>query len=403
MITQTLTLRKLDNVLDGFSLKLIELQKKFDACKNQLQATYKKNLDNLDEKKREFQKKIEDNIPNLSEKLKDDVNYRINIQRRRIEDKLKNLEDDIKNLENHSDEIHVKLAQETERVRKLNPELDKEEETLKEEWKKLIAKNNDLQQEIAELSKNFLKKWANRERIRELRNQLENLRREISSVKEKINKVRERWQGIKEEWGREKVTAEEEWNELTLRIAEIKHEYLYTKNNQEKIVVEEGIRRFIEELIEGKYIKPENYSDEFVRIYIAEISPFLKQKKMLEDVIEVTAKFVGKLVGIDRGIKRLRKSIDALKNEQDRYESLSELHIEPPPSISEFQSLLGTLDTIPSKSFEDLENIKKILGSFLDENKTVPTSKGQLSNENIKKFFDTIDNSITVSVKKYWG
>ena len=396
MTTKPLTLRRLDNTLDGLSLRLIEQRKKFDECKDQVSTIYKENLGSLDEKKRELVNKLRDNLPNLSEKLKDDIDYRIQTQRRRMEDKLKNFQEDIDGLERQRDEVHAELTEETEGIRKLNPELDQDEEALKEEKRKLVAEAKPLREEVRRLSDVFLGRWKNRGRIRELEYQIENLQREIDDLTVKINDVRKIWQEKKEEWRREKVTAEQRWNEITLRIAEIRHEYIYNKTNQETIVLGEGIRRFAEELMDGTNVKAEDYSDEVVKIYFAEFSRLLERKKTLESSLDVLAKLIGKLIGIDRGIKRLRKSVDALKDEQDRYASLRQLQIETPQTISDLEKLLETLEAIPTKTLEEPEEARSILGPFLDE------EKGQLSDENIKEFFDSVGDNLQAAVQTYW-
>jgi cell division septum initiation protein DivIVA len=313
-----------------------------------------------------------------------------------MEDKLKNFQEDIDELERQRDEVHAELTEETERIRKLNPELDQNEEALKEEKRKIVAEAKPLRQEARRLSDVFLGRWKNRARIRELEYQIENLQREIDDLTVKINDVRKIWQEKKEEWRREKVTAEQRWNEITLRIAEIRHEYIYNKTNQETIVLEEGIRRFAEELMDGTNVKAEDYSDEVVKIYFAEFSRLLERKKTLESSLDVLAKLIGKLIGIDRGIKRLRKSVDALKDEQDRYASLRQLQIETPQTISDLEKLLETLEAIPRKSLEEPEAARNILGPFLDE------EKGQLSDENIKEFFDSVGDNLQAAVQTYW-
>ena len=396
MTAKPLTLRRLDNILDGFSLRLIEQRKRFDACKDRVSTMYKEKLENLNEKTRELQNSLKDDLPNLSEKLRDDLDYRIQTQRRRMEDKLKNFQEELEELEKQSDRIHVDLTKETEAIRRLNPELDKEEETLKEEKRKLVTEANTLREEVRGLSSGFLGRWKNRERLGELEYQLENLEKPIDELSMKINDVRKIWQEKKEEWRRKKVTAEQKWNEITLRIAEIRHEYLYNKTNQETIVVQEGIRTFVEELMDGENVKAEDYSDEVIKIYLAQIPSLLEQKKALESAIEVLTKLVGKLIGIDRGIKRLRKSVDALKAEQDRYASLRELQIGIPQTISEFEKLLDTLEAIPKKTSDEPENVREVLEPFLDED------KGQLSNENIKRFFDSIGDNLQAAVQGYW-
>lgn len=394
--TRPLTLRRLDNTLDGLSLRLIEQRKRFDGCKDQVSTFYRDNLGSLDEKKREFQNRLKDNLPNLSEKLKDDIGYRIQTQRRRMEDKLKNFQEDIDELERQRDEVHAELTEETERIRKLNPELDQNEEALKEEKRKIVAEAKPLRQEARRLSDVFLGRWKNRARIRELEYQIENLQREIDDLTVKINDVRKIWQEKKEEWRREKVTAEQRWKEITLRIAETRHEYIYNKTNQEKIVLEEGIRRFVEELMDGTNVRAEDCSDEVVKIYFAEFSRLLERKKTLESSLDVLAKLIGKLIGIDRGIKRLRKSVDALKDEQDRYASLRQLQIETPQTISDLEKLLETLEAIPRKTLEEPEEARNILGPFLDE------EKGQLSDENIKEFFDSVGDNLQAAVQTHW-
>ena len=396
MTTKPLTLRRLDNTLDGLSLRLIEQRKRFDGCKDRVTTIYRENLGSFDEKKRELENRLKDNLPNLSEKLKDDIGYRIQTQRRRMEDKLKNFQEDIDELERQRDEVHAELTEETERIRKLNPELDQNEEALKEEKRKIVAEAKPLRQEARRLSDVFLGRWKNRARIRELEYQIENLQREIDDLTVKINDVRKIWQEKKEEWRREKVTAEQRWNEITLRIAEIRHEYIYNKTNQETIVLEEGIRRFAEELMDGTNVKAEDYSDEVVKIYFAEFSRLLERKKTLESSLDVLAKLIGKLIGIDRGIKRLRKSVDALKDEQDRYASLRQLQIETPQTISDLEKLLETLEAIPTKTLEEPEEARSILGPFLDE------EKGQLSDENIKEFFDSVGDNLQAAVQTYW-
>ncbi|MFB0504383.1 MAG: hypothetical protein ACETWE_11165 [Candidatus Bathyarchaeia archaeon] len=396
MTTRTLTLRRLDNVLDGLSLRLIEQRKRFDGCKDQVTTIYKENSGSLDEKKRELENKLKDNLPNLSEKLKDDIDYRIQTQRRRMEDKLKSFQEDMDELERQRDEVHADLTEETERIRKLNPELDQKEEALKEEKGKMVIEAKPLRQEVRRLSDVFLGRWKNRGRIRELEYQIENLQREIDDLTVEIDDVRKMWQEKKEEWRREKVTAEQRWNEITLRIAEIRHEYVYNRTNQETIIVGEGILRFVEELMDGTHVKAEDYSDELIKIHFPEISRLLERKKMLEGSLDVLTKFIGKLIGIDRGIKRLRKSVDALKDEQDRYASLRELQIETPQTVSEFEKLLGTLEAIPRKAADEHEDLRKNLVPFLDED------KGQLSDENIKQFFDSIADNLQAAVQTYW-
>lgn len=385
----------LDSKLAGLSLKIRECAKRLESLENKVREKYDLLLKYLEQLEEKWVSKLSDKMKEDCGRLCNDIEYRIEVERKVIEDRINGIKGELAELEKEIGKIHEKLKMEAEKMRKANPKLNEKEERLKTERRGLSMRRGELLVRKAKLARGIIRRILNRRLIRHLDRQIEILNKQIEDIDIELFKVRTKWQNLKKKWEQQKKEAEKAWAEILVRMAELKQELIFYEDNMEELAREGGIKRFIWDLANG-YAKPDAYDDPLVSECYVEVSSGVKKKKELEEIIRDLALFRKILLGFDRGIKRFRKPLDALRDEESRFPQLPRLKIEYPDALDSMSAALDRLLIGIEESEDDPQKAAKAIKPLFEDD-------GPFSSDSLKEFFDDIGEKVKEAVDNQWG
>lgn len=129
--------------------------------------------------------------------------------------------------------------------------------------------------------------------------------------------------------------------------------------------------------------------------YLKEIERILRRKEELEDAIKNLSFSRKVLLGFDRGIKRFRRPLKALIDEESRFSQLPTLRIDCPSALDSMRLALDGLLIHIEEFEEDSEAVSRAIKPLFDE-------KGPFSGNSLKNFFDEIGRSVKEAVEEQW-
>jgi len=390
-----ISVKALDSKLAGLSLKVRECARRLESLEYKVRKKYDLLLKYLEQLEEKWATKLISKMSEGCGRLCDDIEYRIEMEKRVIEDKIKAIKEELIKLEREADKIHKKLKKEAEKMKKANPKLNEKEEKLKAKRRKLSLRRGELLVRKAQLSKGIIRRILNRRLISEMDREIQVLDREIDCIDFEIFKVRMKWQNLKKKWEKDKKEAEKAWAEVFVRMAELKQELIFYEENLDKLAKEEGVKRFIWDLANG-YADPSNYTDPVTSECHREVSNVMEEKKKLEEIIKNLAFSRKILLGFDRGIKRFRKPLDALHDEESRFSQLPKLRIEYPGILDSTSTALDRLLIAIEESEGDPEQAAGAIRPLFED-------EGPFSNDRLKSFFDEIGKNVKEAVDSQWG
>jgi len=127
-----------------------------------------------------------------------------------------------------------------------------------------------------------------------------------------------------------------------------------------------------------------------------EVSKTVEEKIKLEETIKDLAFSRKILLGFDRGIKRFRKPLSALRDEESRFAQLPKLRIDYPKVLDLMYAALDRLLLAIEGSEGDPELTAKSIKPLFED-------KGPFNSDRLKNFFDEIGNKVKVAVDGQWG
>jgi len=389
-----ISLAALDRRLAGLSLKVRECSRRLKFVEDKAKEEYELLLKYSEQLEGKWIAEILNKVKEGRSRLRSDVEYRIEIERKVIEEKMRGIREELAKLEEEIKRIHRKLRKEAEEMKKANPKLNEKEEKLKARRRKLSIKRGELLLRKNQLSKWIIGRILNRRLIRQIEREIRALDKEIEELDLKIYEVRTKWQNLKRLWESEKKEAEKAWAEIFVRMAELKQELIFYEDNLERLSLEGGVRRFIWDLARG-FADPKDYEDPLISKCHLEVSKVIEEKKRMEGTIRDLSFARKVLLGFDRGIKRFRKPLNALRDEESRFPQLPELRIEYPEVLDSMSASLDKL-LIALEESQDPESAAKAIRPLFNED-------GPFSGENLKAFFDEIGQKVKLAVNAQWG
>jgi len=390
-----ISVSSLDSKLAGLSLKIRECAKRLESMENKAKEKYQLLLKYLEQLEGKWVSKLDNKMKEQCGRLCDDIEYRIEMERKAIEDRIKAIKEELAKLDEELSVIHGRLKKEADRMKRANPKLNEKEEKLKSKRRRLSMKRGELLVRKARLSRGIIRRILNRRLIRHIDREIEVLDREIEDVDLEIFRVRTKWQNLKKKWEQEKKEAEKAWAEIFVRMAELKQELIFYQDNLDKLAREGGIKRFIWDLAK-RFADPNAYDDPLILECYQEVSRTVEEKIKLEETIKDLAFSRKILLGFDRGIKRFRKPLGALRDEESRFSQLPKLRIKYPRVLDLMSAALDRLLLAIEESEGDPELTAKSIKPLFED-------KGPFSSDRLKNFFDEIGSRVKVAVDRQWG
>jgi hypothetical protein len=291
-----------------------------------------------------------------------------------------------------ADELLAKAQGELAKLRALNPQLDQEEEALKEQKAELEARLEALNDEIRGKSRglglivNFLAvTHADRERHRVLGN--------LEALNDSLYQVRQRWESERTKIKEHQAAFEKQWQLESIAVARLQSELDQLDNDtlREDLALRRAIRHVLDEL----------------KTPIPGADPELKQG--LESMIELNVRTdayhdglasVGGLIGLLRGfrsgLEALEQSVQGLKREQEMHSAyLSPLEFNLPPGIEGMRTIWPELEI----RFADERTIGEHPLDFAAQ--VEPLLKDRLSEATIKATFAGLSTMIESATAKW--
>jgi len=390
-----ISINALDSKLAGLSLKIRECTRRLESLEDKVREKYNLLLKYLEQLEGRWVSKLSKKMKEDCGRLCNDIEYRIEVERKVIEDRINGIKEELDELKKEIGKIHEKLKKEAEKMRKANPKLNEKEERLKTERRRLSMRRGELLVRKAKLARGIIRRILNRRLIRHLDRQIEILDKQIEEIDIELFKVRTKWQNLKKKWEQQKKEAEKAWAEILVRMAELKQELIFYEDNLEELAREGGIKRFIWDLANG-YANPDAYGDPLVSECYVEVSSGVEEKKELEEIIKDLAFSRKILLGFDRGIKRFRKPLNALRDEESRFPQLPRLKIEYPDALDSMSAALDRLLMGIEESEGDPLKVTKAIKQLFEDN-------GPFNSDNLKEFFDDIGEKVKEAVDNQWG
>jgi hypothetical protein len=277
-----------------------------------------------------------------------------------------------------ADEILAKAQAELAELRALNPQLDQEEETLKQQRAELKARLEALNDEIRSKSRglglivNFLAVTrADRERHRVLG--------KLEALNDSLYQVRIRWERERTKIEENQAALEKRWQLESIAVARLQSELdqLDDENFREDLALRRAIRHVLDELK-----TPAPGSDPELNQVLESMIQLNIRTDAYHDGLAAVGGLIGLLRGFKDGLEAIEKSIQGLKREQEMHSAyLSPLKFNLPPRIESMRALWPKLDS----QFDDEKTIGQHPLDFAAQ--VEPLLQDQLSETNIKATF----------------
>lgn len=280
----------------------------------------------------------------------------------------------------------------TTKLRRMNPQLDRREEEIKAKKVSLEQELGDLNEQIRRLS-GCLGVVFNFFKIGKLDRQRQQVIGHLKGVQQQLKRVREEWQELQGQVQSEQDTLQAQWQEQTLRLAQLQGEleYLDAEASRESLALRRATRYVIDNL---KEVIP---------------CPASEIKQDLDDMVELNIQTddyheglgsVGSLLslldGITEGLNRFGQSVGGLIEEQ-------RMHSAHLPNLEIFVS-----DEVRAFHAQWQDLVQKVRDDgHLCNNPTEfltivgPVVENDLGEANIKAMFESMGEALDAATHKW--
>ncbi|MBN1657761.1 MAG: hypothetical protein JXA93_05135 [Anaerolineae bacterium] len=280
-----------------------------------------------------------------------------------------------------ANELLQQAQAELAHMRQLNPQLDKEEEALKQQKSGLEAQLADVNETIRARSRglgvvrNFFEiTRADRERHRILG--------KLEAVNESLFGVRKRWEEERNKIEEHQASLQEEWQLENVAVARLQAELdrLDDEAQRRDLAVRRAIYHILDHLktpVAGGAPDLDARVSEMVELNI--------RTDAYHDGLASVGGLIGLLRGIDSGLEAIGKSIDGLKREQEMHSTyLKPLDFRLPESVEAFHKRWPEL----ARRFVDEKTVGQHPSEFAAE--VAPLLEGPLSQRSIETMFNAM-------------
>jgi chromosome segregation ATPase len=279
-------------------------------------------------------------------------------------------------------------------MRELNPRLDREEETLKEQRNGLRAELDDLNKEIRRLSGCFVV-VLNYFKLTKLDRQRQKVIGRLQVIENHLKRVREEWETAQEGTRSQQEALKERWRELTIKLAEMQAERdrLAVAENREELARRRAIRHIVDNLTEDLASPDAELKRELDRMVELNI-----QTDEYEDALSSVIGLLAMLDGVVEGMRRFSESVDGLQEEQRMHgANLPKLTIDVPDSVTGFHQLWPDL----ARQVRDERHLAANPDEFMAL--VAPVTDEALSDDRIDGMFGGLGQALEKATKRWRG
>ena len=282
----------------------------------------------------------------------------------------------------------------TERLRTLNPRLDQREEELKAEWTALKKELDQLNEQIRGLS-GCLRVVINFFKISKLDRQRQQTIGQLKVTQKNLGQVREEWQQVQQETATEQEALQTEWQELTLKLAQLQGEmdYLEVEANRDGLALKRATRHVIGSLKEPIPCPASDVKGELDAMVELNI-----QTDNYQEGLGSVSSLLSLLDGIIEGLRRFDTSVQGIIGEQRMHSVyLPKLHIAIPDDVAAFHQQWDGL----VQKVQDNGRLCAQPTEFLDLVR--PVIEKDLSATNIQTMFSSLGQALEQATRDWRG
>lgn len=368
---------ELEEIQIGFNSAYVEWKAKHDATLEQLTETVTSRWDEV------------------GASLRTEIETRRAEEQRLISERRQVLHDKLlPETQAEADQILVDGQQLEQKLRELNPELDKREEDLKAVRAKLEHDLKELNEQIRRLS-GCLRVMFNFLKINRLDRQRQRVIGKLEAIQDDLKKVREEWEDARYRTGVERETFQTNWQDLTLKLAGLQGEsdYLADQANREALALQRAARYVIDNLeapIDSPAVDIKQGLDTMVNLNI--------QTDTYQEGLGSVSSLMSVLGGVTEGLKRFGESVSGLISEQRMHSAyLPALQISVPDEVFRFHAQWDGL----AQKVRDDRHLSAHPAEFVAA--VLPSTEQQLSESGIKRMFESLGSALKSATRAWRG
>jgi predicted nucleic acid-binding Zn-ribbon protein len=274
-------------------------------------------------------------------------------------------------------------------LRKLNPELDAQEEALKQEVVGLESQVAALDDRIAHRARWF-GSFTHRAEIRELGKQLEQLDARLTEAEKSLGQVREQWKTKAAKAAGEDTELQASWSANELRAARLRQDLSLLTDD----LAAEAERRALFALVDGAAVPPPTGDAEVDRV-LAEVDKIADTLADQEGALAAGSEMLGMLKGLGEGLDGFRKAIASVVAEQEGHSELPQLRVDVPDDAAAFHAVWPEL----ARYVVDEKQMAAFPGHFLRALRQLLDER--LTPAGIERMFNELGDALTRATERW--
>lgn len=244
----------------------------------------------------------------------------------RIQGEIAELETQI---EEHREAMDRRTAQAqaaVQALKKANPGLNRQEETLKARIVELQDQYAQIYEQLEELQAPSMGWLTNAAQISRLKRQQRKTKREQEETVEALRRVRHDWLTRVQETSEKQSELREAWQQAGINSAELQARYDHLVNNLEDLARQDGLQRSLLELTDDPGVEGE------LGAKLSELCEHNSIRMRYEQGLAASSETLGLVRGIGTGLKRFSSSVRDVLAQQRRY-NLKQIRILVPHDV----------------------------------------------------------------------
>ena len=373
--------------IEALIQQLDEVQVAFNAQFDEWKAMHDAKLDHLTEQVfAEFNADVADRPDPLPPALRTAIEERLLEEQQRIKERRQKLREEyLPQRQKAADALLQKAQAELAELRTLNPQLDAEEEELKQQKVGLEARLAELNEEIRQRSRglgvvrHFVSiTKADRERQRIIG--------KLEAVNDSLYHLRRRWEREHQEAEKFQSAYQEQWQLESIAAARLQSEL--DQLDDEAASAALALRRAVRHVLDD--LKGLSTSaDPELDAGLQEMVKLNKQTDDYHDGLASTGGLIGLLQGINSGMATIHKSVQGLRNEQEMHSAyLKPLQFSLPAPVEAFHKQWPVL----ADQFADEKTVGQHPVEFSAN--VEPILEGPLAQAEIEAMFNALGEMI---------
>jgi hypothetical protein len=291
--------------------------------------------------------------------------------------------------EARSEEILKRVRALRDELRTANPELDAQEEKLKQHVAELDALATQLDGQIASRARWF-GTILRRAEIRGLGEQLKKVERQFEEATASLDNVRKDWATKLGATNEEDAALQAEWAANEVRVARLRQDLAVLTTD----LAAEAERRALFAMVAGSKSPPPT-GDAELDASLAKVDQFSDRLDALEAAITAGSEMLGMLKGLGEGLDGFRKAVESVRAEGSSHSELPALFVEVPDFVVAFHAAWDELAryVVDEKQMAAYpEHFVHALRQLLDE---------RLTSEGIERMFTEMGNALTRATERW--